>query len=96
MGYVTEDAVLDRMIEARDAREWEEENDSSVWDKKLEAVGRINAAEEHFDNGLKILAMAVDEVEGTTAEDRVKSILDEFEELLCDLRILKKNFIEGR
>lgn len=96
MGYVTEDAVLDRMVEDARDREWEEYNDSSVWDKKLEAVGRITAAEEHFDNGLKILAMAVDEVEGTTGEDRVKSILDEFEELLCDLRILKKNFIEGR
>ena len=95
MAYVTTDIALDRMVEDAMDREWEELNDSAVWDKKLEAVGHINAAEEYFDKGIEILALAVEKVEGTTGEDRVASIKNEFEDLLCDLRDLKQKFIKG-
>lgn len=87
--------AVQEAIERRDAMEWEEMNSSSVWDKKLEAVGNINVALEHFDKGMEILALAVQKVEGTTAEDRVASILNDFENLVCDLKGLKERFVRG-
>lgn len=87
--------AVQEAIERRDAQEWEEENDSSLWDKKLEAVGNIEAALERFNKGMEILALAVQKVEGTTAEDRVASILNDFENLVCDLKGLKERFVRG-
>ena len=93
---MTSDAQLDRSYEDACARQWEEENEDKDWDKKLEAVGHITAAEEYFDSGIDILSLAVGKCEGTeTAEERIAEIRNQFEDLLSDLRILKKRFIKG-
>ena len=93
---MTTDAQLDRSFEDACARQWEEENEYPDWDKKLEAVGHITAAEEYFDNGIDILSLAVGKCEGTqTAEERMREIVNQFEDLLCDLRSLKRDFIKG-
>ena len=82
-------------IERADAAAWEKENENADWDRKLEAVGNINVALEHFNKGTDILALAVKKVEGIPAEDRVASILNEFENLVCDLKGLKERFVRG-
>lgn len=93
---MTSDAQLDRSYEDACARQWEEENENKDWDKKLDAVGHITKAEEYFDNGIDILSLAVGALAGTeTAEDRMIEMRNEFEDLLSDLRHLKKKFIKG-
>ena len=90
------DRELDRQYEAESEKMWEAANEDSEWDRKLEAVGYLNVALEHFDNLIDRLIDAKGEVEGLPAEYRVGSLLDDFEDLGCDLRELRQRFIEGR
>lgn len=93
---VLTDRELDRQYEAESERMWEAANSDSEWDRKLEAVGYLNVAEEYFDKLIDRLVDAKGEVEGISAEYRVGSLIDDFENLGCELRELRKRFIEGR
>ena len=95
MSIVT-DRDLDLAYERESEKMWEEANTDDEWDRKLEAVGVMNVAEEYFDKLIDRLNDAKAEIEGLPAEYRLGSIIDDFESLGCDLRKLRKQFIEGR
>ena len=96
MNTIEKDRELDSLYEAESEKMWEAANADDEWDRKLEAVGRINVALEYFDKLIDRLIDAKDQVEGLPAEYRVGSLVDSFEDLGCDLRGLRQRFIEGR
>ena len=87
---------LDRKYEAESEKMWAAANADNEWDRKLEAVGYMNVALENFDTMLNRLIDAQDQVAGLDAEYRVGQLISDFEDLGCDLRRLRKQFIEGR
>ena len=95
-GYPQTDREIDLMYEAESARMWEEQNSrDGAWDKMLDSVGFINVALEHLDKATDSLVGAKDAVDGIPAEYRVGSLLDDFENLVCDLKALRQKFING-
>ena len=98
VGYPVSDASLDRAYEDESAREWEEQNNPGMeWDKLLESVGYMNVAIENLDKGIDGLVLAKDPIEGIApAEDRLTSLTNEIEDLVCDVRTLLKEFCEGK
>ena len=96
VGYPVTDRELDTAYEWECAEDWEEQNKHSAeWDKALEAVGYMNPAIEQMNNATDLLIKAKGEISETAAEYRLGSLIDDFEELVCEFEKLKKQFIEG-
>ena len=97
VGYpVQTDQEIDLMDEKEAAKMWEEQNShEEVWNKALEAVGYLNAAEECLDKGLDSLIWAQEEMNGTNSDYKIGMLIEKHEELLCDIRRLIKQFTEG-
>lgn len=92
----TPDWQLDKAYEDESARMWEEQNArSDAWDRMLDAVGYINVALEHLDKATSSLVSAKDQLDGLTAEYRLGSLIDDYENFVCDLKQLRQKFING-
>lgn len=96
MKTITPDWQLDQMYENESAQMWEELNaHNEEWDKKLEAVGYMNVAIEKLREANKSLLKAKDELFGVSAEYRIGSLIDDFDDLVSDLNLLRQKFIDG-
>ena len=96
MARCTADWQLDLMKENEDARMWEEQNArSDAWDRMLDSVGYINVALEHLDKATSSLVSAKDQLDGLTAEYRLGSLIDEYENLVCEFKKIRQKFING-
>ena len=96
VGYPVTDRKLDTAYEWECAEDWEEQNKHSAeWDKALEAVGYLNPAIEQMGKTTDLLVKAKDQVSDTSAEYRLGSLIDEFEDLVCEFEKLRKQFTEG-
>ena len=97
VGYpVQSDREIDLMYEAESEKMWEElNNHDALWDKALESVGYLNVVEEHMDKGLDSLIWAKEELNGTDIEYKVQTLVEQYEELMCDIRRTIKQFAEG-
>lgn len=97
VGYpIQTDQEIDLMEEKEVAKLWEEQNShSDVWNKALEAVGYLNVVEEHMDKGLDSLVWAKDIMDDTNVDYKVAQLIEDYENLLCDVRKLIKQFVEG-
>lgn len=92
----TPDWQLDKAYEDESAKMWEEQNArSDAWDRMLDSVGYINVALEHLDKATSSLVSAKDQLNGLTAEYRLGSLIDEYENLVCDIKKLRQKFING-
>lgn len=92
----TPDWQLDMMYETESDRMWEVMNArEDEWNKKLDAVGFINVALEQLDKATDSLVGAKDAVKNLPAEDRIASLISDFEDLVCDLNSLRQKFING-
>lgn len=97
IGYpVQADQEIDLMYEAESAKIWEQQNShDEVWDKALNAVGYLNVVEEHMDKGLDSLLFANEEMTGTNEDYKIGGLIERYEELLCDIRSMIKQFVKG-
>ena len=97
VGYpVQTDREIDLMYEAESAKIWEDQNShDELWSKALEAVGYLNVVEEHMNKGLDSLVWAKEEINDTHIEYKVGSLIERYEELLCDIRSTIKQFTGG-
>lgn len=95
MNQLQADRELDLAYEAESERMWEAMNKDEAWDKMLEAVGFINVALEHLDKATESMIGAKDEVEGLPCEYRLGSLVDSVEELACEIRKIRQQFIKG-
>ena len=97
VGYpIQTDQEIDLMYESESARMWEEQNSrSDAWDRMLDAVGYINVALEHLNKATSSLVSAKDQVDGLPAECRLGSLIDDYENLVCDLQNIRQRFING-
>ena len=96
VGYPVTDQQLDLAYETESAELWEKQNSQDeAWNKALEAVGYLNPAIESMNNVTDLLINAKDEISGLDAEYRLGSLIDEYEELICEFERLRKRFIEG-
>ena len=98
VGYpvIQTDQEIDLMNESEIAKMWEEQNShDEVWNKALEAVGYLNVVEDHMDKGLDSLLFANEEMTGTNEDYKIGSLIERYEDLLCDLRAIMKKFKEG-
>ena len=98
VGYPMNDVALDRAYEDESARIWEEQNDPGTeWDRLLDSVGYMNVAVENLEKGIDGLVLAKDPIEGIApAEDRLTSLTNDLEDLVCDIKKLLKDFCEGK
>jgi len=95
-GYPVTDRELDLAYETESAELWEKQNShDEAWDKALESVGYLNPAIEQMNKITDLLINAKDEISGLDIESRLGSLLDSYEELVCEFEKLRKRFIEG-
>lgn len=84
------------MWEADAAAQWERENAMTEDEEKLMASAYdLNKAYGLIDDAMDALADAIHKVEGTFAEDKLTSILNDLENLNCDLKGMKRDFSKG-
>ena len=95
LNHVQADRELDLAYETESARMWEAMNKDDAWDRMLEAVGYINVAIEHLDKATDSLVNAKDEVDGLPSEYRLGSLIDDLESLVCNIRKIRQQFING-
>ena len=96
IGYPVTDRELDQAYEAESAELWEKQNShDEAWDKALEAVGYLNPAIEQMNKIIDTLSLAKEEISGLDVEYRLGSLMDSYEELVCEFEKLRKRFIEG-
>lgn len=94
---MTSDWELDRMYEKETDRilAKQEEHDRK-WDKAIDSVGYINVAIEHMKKVIDAMISAQHEVDGIhSCEDRIVSMVNDMEDLLCDIEALRRKFIKG-
>ena len=97
VGYPTQtDREIDLMYETESARMLEEQNNhGELWNKALDAVGYLNVVEEHMDKCLDSLIWAQEEVKDTRLDYKVGMLIEQLEDLLCDIRSTNKKFNDG-
>jgi Mn-containing catalase len=96
MNRITPDWQLDRMYEKETDRLLDrQEAHDKAWDRAIESVGYINVAIDHMKNAIDSMVGAKAEVEDLPCEYKVGSLVDELEDLLCDVESLREKFIEG-
>ena len=96
IGYPVTDRELDLAYESESAEMWEKQNShDEAWDKALEAVGYLNPAIEQMNKITDTLSLAKEEISGLDVESRLGSLMDSYEELVCEFEKLRKRFIEG-
>ena len=87
---------VDAMWEADAAAEWERLNEPDPSEKALkEAAKMLVGVVESLDKATDSVAEAVNILEGTPMEDRVASIMDDLEDICCDVRRMQSNFSKG-
>lgn len=92
----TPDWQLDRAYEQESERLWEAQNaHDEAWNKMLDAVGYLNVALEHLDKATTSLVGAKDKLDGLPSEYRLGSLIDSYEDLVCDIRAIRQKFING-
>ena len=96
VGYPVTDQELDLAYETESAEMWEKQNSQDeAWNKALEAVGYLNPAIDQMNKATDLLINAKDEISGLDAEYKLGSLIDSYEELICEFEKLRKQFIEG-
>lgn len=97
VGYpVQTDREIDLMCEAESEKMWEEQNrHDEVWNKALEAVGYLNFALEQMEKGTVSLALAMDTMDETNSDYKVRGLYERYEDLVCDIRSTIKQFTDG-
>ena len=80
---------LDAMIEARNAREWEEQNAEPEMDV-CGVASELGYAWDELEKGYSRLAEACGKAEGFPAEYKIQSLIDRLEDLQDEIRELKR------
>ena len=96
MVHGTPDWQMDMMYESESARMWEEQNEHDRnWDKMLEAVGFLNVALEQMNKVTDSLVGAKEEVENLPCEYKIGSLIESYEDLICEVEKIRQQFING-
>ena len=94
---ITRSQDVGAMWEADAAAEWERLNaDEPVEDKLKGASDAMYSAWEKISDALDYLATAAEKVDETPAYDKVVSLLNDLEDLQCDIHEMKENWERGR
>ena len=96
-GFRTEPTQdVDAMWEADAAAEWERLNEPDPDEDKLkDAADDFVTAYEHMCEAVQALYDAYKTVEGTIAEDKVASMMNDVEDLATEVSIMKNHLKEG-
>lgn len=87
---------VDAMWEADAAAEWERINAPDPNEKHyLDAASSLSVAINHMDKALDYLDDAANEVEGLPAEDRIRSLFNELEEIYDSIKSLQNQLRKG-
>ena len=96
MGYVEPDTTIDAMIDQAVADEWERQNTPAIDPEILrKASAKLVLAAIHMDTAAEYVKKSMDILTDTVAEDRVGAMLNDMENLLCDLRAMKNKYERG-
>lgn len=96
MGYIFPDTRLDAAFDDAVAEEWERQNIPAVDPEILrKASAKLVLSAIHMDTAAEYVKKAMDILTDTVAEDRVGAMLNDMENLLCDLRAMKDKFGRG-
>lgn len=96
MSYVLPDSTVDLMFDQAVAEEWEQKTKPAVDPEILrKASAKLVIAVLHMDTAAESVKNAMDVLADTVAEDRVGAMLNDIENLLCDLRAMKTKFGRG-
>ena len=96
MGYVEPDTTIDAMFDQAVADEWERQNTPAIdVDLLKSAAAKLTVAVIHMDTAAEYVKKAMNTLEDTTAEDRVGAMLNDMENLLCDLRAMRNKYGKG-
>ena len=96
MGYISPDTRLDAAFDDAVAEEWEEQNKPAIDPEILrKASAKLVVAVLHMDTAAESVKNAMDVLADTVAEDRVGAMLNDMENLLCDLRAMKTRYGRG-
>ena len=96
MGYITPDTTVDMMFDHAVADEWERNNIPAIdADILRKAAGSLSIAVVQMDTAAENVKRAMDVLADTVAEDRVGAMLNDMENLLCDLRAMKNKYERG-
>ena len=82
-GEEVTDAALDAMVEAANARAWEELNRDDP--KAAAAVQALRLAMDMVDKAVGVLCKAAEQVADTPETDRIQSLANDLEDLGCDI-----------
>ena len=96
MSIVMADSRIDTMWETESEAEWERQNADNDAEKMKDAADSFITAYEYMCNAVQALYDAYKAVEGTRAEDRVASMMDDVEDLATEVSIMKNHLKEGR
>ena len=96
MGYIFPDSRLDAAFDQAVADEWERQNAPTVDPEILRrASAKLVVAVLHMDTAAEYVKNAMDILTDTVAEDRIGAMLNDLENLLCDLRAMKTKYGRG-
>lgn len=96
MGYIAPDTTVDMMFDHAVADEWERNNNPAIDAEILrKAAGNLSIAVVQMDTAAENVKRAMDVLADTVAEDRVGAMLNDMENLLCDLRAMKNKYERG-
>lgn len=88
---------VDAMLESARSADWERMNRRTPAAERIGlAVPYMTKAWNRISDAVNNLAEAAGEAEGTSAEDRITSLLNDLENLKCDLRALMDKLEGGR
>ena len=92
----TNEIRTQELYEMECARIWEQINMADPNENKLiEAAHSLNIAIEHLNTAVDWVADAAQELSGTTMEDRVMSLVQDIEDIICDLKEMQKRWKRG-
>lgn len=97
-GFRTEPVQdIDAMYEADTAAEWERLNEEPEdAEKYRDAASEMEDACEKLGDAMNYMSDAAHEADGTVGYDRVVSLMNDLEDIYCEILILKNHMKEGR